>query len=178
MYELKHTTLNSLLNNGIESLHSAFSCCWTSTKCSIPSLSDTCYPKQKHHLLCNAQRYKGIVVNNDSLNKWLRIWLCSFFHLFLCRPGVRGGEEWVCVAPRCTGSFHQWSRTFGTRGYHLLYVFLGLPRYGKLYLNMPLNNPTHCPVFPISEVLQAAIKLKPGLTLIAEINCEISRSKA
>lgn len=48
---------------------------------------------------------------------------------------------------------------FGIWGYHLLYGFLGLPRYEKLYLNMPLNIPTHHSMLPISEVLQAEMKL-------------------
>lgn len=83
----------------------------------------------------------------------------------------------VCVALSYTVCFHWQSIMFGIQGYHLLYVFLGLPRYDNLYLNMPLNTPTHRLTLPITEVLQAAIKLKPGLTLITEINCEFNRNK-
>lgn len=66
---------------------------------------------------------------------------------------------------------------FGIWVYHLLYGFLGLPRYEKMYLNMPLNTPTHHSVLPISETLQAAIKLKWRLTLITKVNCDIGRRR-
>lgn len=80
------------------------------------------------------------------------------------------------VTLRCTGRFHPQSRMFAIQGYHLLCVFLGLPRYEKLYLNIPLNTlPT--PHASCLEDLQAAVKLKPELTLITEINCGGSRSK-
>lgn len=88
------------------------------------------------------------------------------------------GRRGACVVLRCTGNFHRRSRMFGIQVYHLLYVFWGLPRYEKLYLNMPLTTLTHHPMLLISEIPQAAIKLKPGLTLITEMNCEINRTKA
>lgn len=94
------------------------------------------------------------------MDKDATVLLPSLLSLQISCQGGRG----VHVALRYTGSFHQRSRMFGIQGYHLLYVFLGLPRYEKLYLNMPLNVSTHHPILPISEVLQAAINLKPGLT--------------
>lgn len=87
------------------------------------------------------------------------------------------GRRGACAALRCTGCFRRWSRMFGIQGYHLLRVFVGLLRYEKLYLNIPLKTPTYRLILPITKVLQAPIRLKPGLTLITEINCEFTRSK-
>lgn len=92
------------------------------------------------------------------------MWLCSFLPLLLCSPVVMGGEEcvWHSNVP---GAFISGAERLAPEVI-TCWCLSRIAQVWKIVFKYIFNNPTHCPVFPISEVLLAAIKLNRGLALL------------